>query len=52
MADWRQQQELEEERERRTLEALQRVDNGLATHEDVLFLASELGVTFKQKEIA
>jgi hypothetical protein len=43
--DERQQQELEEERERLTLEALARVDTGLATHDDVLFLASELGLT-------
>jgi hypothetical protein len=50
-ADWRQQQELEE-RQRRTIEALQRVDRGLATHEDVMFLAEELGVSTYMKEAA
>lgn len=42
--DFRQQQELEEERMALSLEALHRVDRGLATHDDVLFLASELGL--------
>ena len=51
-ADYRQQQELQEERETLTLEALERVDNGMATHEDVLFLAGELGITYKRKEAA
>lgn len=52
--DERQQQELEEERMQRTLEALTRVDNGTATHDDMTFLASELGVSqhIKQREVA
>lgn len=50
--DERQQQELEEERERLTLEALDRVDRGTATHQDVEFLASELGVRQHIKEVA
>jgi hypothetical protein len=51
-ADFWQQKELEEERERLTLEALQRVDQGLATHDDVVFLARELGISIKQLEAA
>lgn len=50
--DERQQQELEEERERLTLEALARVDCGTATHEDVVFLAGELGLSTKVREVA
>lgn len=42
--DYRQQQELDEEREIRTLDALRRVDQGIADHKDVEFLASELGI--------
>lgn len=51
-ADWRQQQELEEEREQKTIEALARADRGMATHEDIEFLASELGISIKQVEAA
>ena len=51
-ADFRQQQELEEEREQRTVEALARADRGMATHEDIAFLASELGISIKQLEAA
>ena len=52
--DYRQQQELEEEREQRTLETLRRVDHGMATHDDMLLLASELGLSsqIKQREVA
>ncbi len=50
--DERQQQEIEEERQYRTLEALQRVDSGMATHDDVLFLAAELGLTAHMREVA
>jgi hypothetical protein len=50
--DYRQQQQLEEERLQRTLEALNRVDRGTATHDDVTFLASELGVQQHIKEVA
>jgi hypothetical protein len=50
--DFRQQQELEEERLRLTEETLQRVDCGLATHSDVEFLARELGVTMRLKNAA
>jgi hypothetical protein len=50
--NWRWQQELEEEREQKTLEALDRVDKGLATHTDVEFLASELGLTARLKHAA
>lgn len=51
-ADFRQQQELEEERQQRAIESLQRVDHGTATHDDVLFLAAELGLTERIKEVA
>lgn len=51
-ADYRQQQELEEERLQKTLESLHRVDNGTATHQDVEFLAAELGVRHYIKEVA
>ncbi len=50
--DYRQQQELEEERMQRTLEALRRVDQGIATHDDTEFLAAELGVAQYIKEVA
>lgn len=52
MNDYRQQQELEEERMRETEDVLRRVDSGLATHDDVEFLARELGVPLKHKEAA
>jgi hypothetical protein len=50
--DYRQQQELEEERMLHTIEVLERIDNGLATHEDVEFLASELGLSTFVREAA
>lgn len=50
--NWRWQQELEEEREQRTLEALDRIDKGHQTHDDVEFLASELGVKLTQRRAA
>jgi hypothetical protein len=51
-ADWQQQAELEAEREQRTIEALARADRGQATHEDIEFLAGELGISIKQLEAA
>ena len=50
--DFRMQQELEEERMMRSLKVLRRVDRGMATHDDVMFLASELGLTteFQQEK--
>jgi hypothetical protein len=39
------QQELEQERMQRTLEALQRVATGTSTSDDAAFLASELGLS-------
>lgn len=50
--DYRQQQELEEERVERTIEAIRRVDNGTATHDDAEFLAAELGVKPYIREVA
>jgi hypothetical protein len=50
--DYRQQQEAEEERMMETIEVLNRVDRGLATHDDVEFLAAELGLSTKIKEAA
>lgn len=42
--DMRQQQELEAERMRRGIDVLQRVDRGTTTHDDLLYLAAELGL--------
>jgi hypothetical protein len=50
--DERWQQELEQERMEKTLEALERVDRGLATHDDAEFLASELGLSAFVKQAA
>ena len=50
--DFRWQQEAEEEREQKTLESLARVDQGLATHDDALFLASELGLSTRLRKAA
>lgn len=43
-ADYRQQQELEEQRFMQILGVLQRVKRGTSTEADALFLASELGL--------
>lgn len=43
--DFRMQQELEEERMALSLEILQRIERGVATHADMIFLASELGLS-------
>ena len=43
-ADYRMQQECEEERHTRSIETLLRIKRGLATESDALFLASELGL--------
>lgn len=45
MDDYRQQQELEEERLAKTLQILARIDLRIHTNADVLWLASELGVS-------
>lgn len=49
-ADERQQQELQEERECRSLEALFRVAKGMSDLADAQFLASELGLTFRYEQ--
>ena len=42
--DYRQQQELEEERQQRIMEILERVRTGTTTEEDASVLAHELGI--------
>lgn len=50
MSNHRQQQELEEERVRLSLEALDRVARGMSNEADAEFLAAELGVKDFYKE--
>ena len=43
-----QQQQLEDERQQLIYEALDKVSHGLSTHADAVFLASELGLKYKE----
>lgn len=43
-ADWQQQAQLEEERQQRIMEILERVRTGTTTKEDASVLAHELGI--------
>ena len=47
--DYRQQQELEEERQQKILRALNRVASGVSTHRDARLLAAECGIDWKPK---
>ena len=50
MSDWRQQEELEQERQLKLLEVLQKISRGLGTSGDALYLATELGLTTEWRQ--
>ena len=47
--DYRQQQELEEERQQKIMRSLDRVASGVSTHRDARLLAAECGIDWKPK---
>ena len=50
--DWQQQQECERERWETTLDALEAASKGVATDEQIQFLARELGIKWRKEHRA